>query len=193
MKVQHLYSEIYPDWNHPLACTFENICWKLLETGSWNSKTHEHSKPVTNKANEVAVLAAVANYLKNCVEFVSLHFISCKTIILSFETFCLLMKLLFTNHGQINMRNMHYWFVKNPQWLGKFIINGNEEWTCGVAPMVIISLDCTLLKYHYQAVDMQLFIWDSASPERFTIANLSVSVVPTWCLSYTLHTSSKDK
>jgi hypothetical protein len=46
--------EKYPD---PSACTFENICQKLLETGSWNPKTCELSKSVMNKANEVAVVA----------------------------------------------------------------------------------------------------------------------------------------
>jgi hypothetical protein len=56
-----MYGERYPDRNHHSACTFENMCRKLLEAGSWKSKLRERSKPVTNEANEVAVPAAVAN------------------------------------------------------------------------------------------------------------------------------------
>jgi predicted amidophosphoribosyltransferase len=33
---RHVYCERYPDRNHPLAYTFENICRKFLETGSLN-------------------------------------------------------------------------------------------------------------------------------------------------------------
>jgi hypothetical protein len=47
----------------------------------------------------------------------------------------------FTNHGQVNLRNMHYWSVENPRWLTE--VDKQRPWTvnvwCGIVHNTIIG------------------------------------------------------
>lgn len=56
-----LYTERYPDRQRPSPRTIDNICRKLLESGSWNPQKRHRPKTATNEDNEIAVLAAVAH------------------------------------------------------------------------------------------------------------------------------------
>jgi hypothetical protein len=52
VRRRQLYGERSPDRYIPSTCTIDNICRKLLATGSWNSTNRHLSKQVTHKASD---------------------------------------------------------------------------------------------------------------------------------------------
>jgi len=61
----------------------------------------------------------------------------------------------FTNHGQVNLRNLHYWSIENPRWLRE--VNHQKPWSvnvwCGIVNDQIIGpyfIDGTLNSHVYK-------------------------------------------
>ncbi|EZA62191.1 hypothetical protein X777_02817 [Ooceraea biroi] len=60
VRVQNLYAERYLNRTQPSRRTFKNVCDKLRQTGSLNTRKSEREKRKTNEGNEIRVLIMVA-------------------------------------------------------------------------------------------------------------------------------------
>jgi hypothetical protein len=56
VRVRQLHTERRPGQNILPACKINNICWRLLATGSQNATNYRCSKPVMHEENKVAIL-----------------------------------------------------------------------------------------------------------------------------------------
>ncbi|EZA57091.1 hypothetical protein X777_01697 [Ooceraea biroi] len=51
VRAQNLYAERYPNRTQPSRRTFKNVCDKLRQTGSLNTRKSEREKRKTNEGN----------------------------------------------------------------------------------------------------------------------------------------------